>query len=1039
MAAPVPALTPPPAIEDGPAAFYDWNRDGNPIYWTSLAFDQPEQVRRYRLRLEDLDCKPWQVSEVRFYSGDERLRVGGPHHFGSAWKSAGLGEEWLAVDLGAEATLDRVVLHWLSPAAEGAIEVSGDGETWTLAAELSGASGPGVEEIVLDAPVRARHVRALMTRPSSGDGYVLSELQVFGEGGLVAEPHPLPSPADDGSLHLAGGGWRLQRDSLVEGGGEAISRVGYPDGEWIPATVPGTVLTSYVNVGALPDPNFGANELVISDAFFHADFWYRNELEAPSLAPSERAFLEIDGVNWKAEVYLNGSQVGRLEGAFAHGRFDVTEHLEPGAVNALAIRVEKPASPGAAKQHTLAHAGWNGGALGADNPSYHASIGWDWIPTIRGRNIGLWNDVRLEVTGPVTIEDPYLRTTLPLPDTSSADVHLDLKLTNMGSDPNCVVRGTFGDVAFEQAVELPGAGSVTVTLDPSTHPQLRLEAPKLWWPNGHGEPHLYDVTLEVVTADGVSDTVSFKSGVRQVTFSEVDAELDPEAPDWGPQKALHIFVNGRRVVPRGGNWGFSEAHLRYRAREYETAMRYHRDMNFTMVRNWVGQTGDDEFYEAADRNGLLVWQDFWLANPWDGPDPADEALFLGNVRDTIRRIRNHPSVALYCGRNEGHPPPSIDAGIAAAVAELHTELAYVPNSMFGLVSGGGPYGVRSREYFFTARATPKPHSELGMTSVVTGDSLELMMPEAARWPMSLHWGLHDFNLFSNQRAGDFVATVEHGYGGADDLDSWLATAQLVNYDGYRAMFEAQSRHRMGLQLWMSHPAWPSLTWQTYDYYFNPHASYFGSKKGAEPLHVQWHPITDEVEVVNYGVPGAGGLTVTAELLNLDGSAVWEHSTSVDSPYDSVVGAFELEFPDGLTPVHFIRLRLSRGAEPVSENFYWRGTEPGNYRTLRTLPEVEVVAVTRVERRGDRYALSTELENQGAAPALGVRVVAVRSETGDRVLPVHYSDNFVALMPGEARTIRTEVLAADARGEEPGIVVEGYNVAGDRSQESLEPR
>ena len=243
-----------------------------------------------------------------------------------------------------------------------------------------------------------------------------------------------------------------------------------------------------------------------------------------------------------------------------------------------------------------------------------------------------------------------------------------------------------------------------------------------------------------MTDAGVSDTKSFQSGVRQMTYSEED-------------EALHIYVNGRRVVPRGGNWGFPEANLRYRAREYDTAMRYHRDMNFTMVRNWVGQTGDDEFYEAADRHGILVWQDFWLANPLDGPDPDDEDLFMSNVQDTIRRIRNHPSVGLYCGRNEGHPPPTLDTDLAAtSIAELHPEIHYVPNSIFGTVSGGGPYGVRPREYYFTERATPKPHSELGMTSVVTLDSLRQMMPESELWPMSLHWGLHDFNLDSNQRA-----------------------------------------------------------------------------------------------------------------------------------------------------------------------------------------------------------------------------------------------------------------------------------------------
>jgi hypothetical protein len=1013
-AAAVPPPPPPPSPAGGLAGFIDWIRDANPIVWTAVTIAEPRPTRRYRLRFEDLDCRDWRVLEVRFYRGDERLRVGGPHRFGSAWRSAGLGEEWLAVDLGERATLDTLRLHWLEPAAEGLAQVSDDGVDWRTVGELSGSSG--VETVELSPPVEARHARVLMTRPSSPRGYVLSELEVLGEGGLVPLPHPQPPPGDDGGLHLAGGNWRLQRDSLATGDGGTISTVGYDDDDWIVATVPGTVLTSYANVGALPDPNFGANELAISDAFFYADFWYRTEFEGPSLAAGRRAFVELDGVNWKAEVYLNGARLGRLEGAFERGRFDVTDDLRTGAANALAVRIEKPANPGSAKQHTLASAGQNGGALGADNPSYHASIGWDWIPTIRGRNIGLWNDVRLRVTGPVTVDDPFARFTLPLPDTSSADLHLDVTLTNHGAEPvDGALRGRFGEISFEQPVELAGSSARTLTLDPSTHSQLRLEQPKLWWPNGHGEPYLYDVELELVTGDGLSDRQSFQSGVRQLTYSQED-------------EALRIFVNGRRVVPRGGNWGFPEAHLRYRGREYEAAMRYHRDMNFTMVRNWVGQTGDDEFYEAADRNGILVWQDFWLANPWDGPDPDDEALFMRNVRDTLRRIRNHASVGLYCGRNEGDPPPALDAAIATAISELHPGIRYIPNSMFGSVSGGGPYGVRPREFYFAARATPKLHSELGMTSVVTLDSLAAMIPEADRWPLSLHWGLHDFNLESNQRAEDFVAMIEQSYGGAEDLGQWLATAQLLNYDGYRAMFEAQSEHRMGLQLWMSHPAWPSLTWQTYDYYLNPHAAYFGSKKGAEPLHVQWNPLTDAVEVVNYGVADGAGLTAAAELLNLDGSVVWATKGPVDSPYDSTVSPFSLEFPEGLTPLHFVRLRLARGAETISENFYWRGLEPGDYRALRTLPKVAVQSATRVERDGDRYILHTELANRSPTPALAVRLVAVRAESGDRILPALYSDNFVPLLPGETRTLRTELLAVDARGEEPRILVEGFNVA-----------
>ena len=177
--------------------------------------------------------------------------------------------------------------------------------------------------------------------------------------------------------------------------GETLSKPGFQDQDWLVATVPATVLSSYWNAGALPDPNFGDNQLAISDSFFYADFWYRNEFAAPPLASGRHVWLNFDGINWKAEVYLNGEKIGRIEGGFMRGRFDVTGNLRSGAKNALAVRVEKNATPGSVKEKTFESPGLNGGALGADNPTYHASIGWDWIPTIRGRNTGIWAGVEL--------------------------------------------------------------------------------------------------------------------------------------------------------------------------------------------------------------------------------------------------------------------------------------------------------------------------------------------------------------------------------------------------------------------------------------------------------------------------------------------------------------------------------------------------------------------------------------------------------------------------------------------------------------------
>jgi hypothetical protein len=953
----------------------------------------------------------WQLGQVIFYHGKERVEVGGPYNFTSGWKSAGMDEEWVYVDLGTRCEFDHVKLYWIARAVEGAVQVSDDAQDWRDVVALPGGTGL-VDDLKLAQPTQGRYVRVLMTRPGSPDGYILSELEVYGRGGFTVKPKAAPAAEADGRLNLAGGSWRLQRSSLTNGAGEAISKPGYQDGEWLAATVPGTVLTSYLNVGAIPDPNFGENQLYISDSFFYSDFWYRTEFTAPAVDSGRSAWLNFDGVNWKADVYLNGEKLGRVEGGFMRGCFDVTGKLIAGSANALAVRIEKNATPGSIHQKTLQSSGKNGGGLGADDPTYHASAGWDWIPTIRGRNIGIWGAVYVTTSGAVTLEDPYVVTKLPLPDTSSAEMTIEIDLVNHQSKPvNGTLRGKFGEARFEQRVTLAGQARQTVKLGAETHPELRLKNPKLWWPAGFGEPHLYDVELVFEDSGGKTlDSKSFKAGVRQMTYNDESG-------------ALKIWVNGRRLIPHGGNWGFGESMLRYRAREYDAAVRYHREMNFNMIRNWVGQIGDNEFYEACDRHGVMVWQDFWLANPADGPNPDNNELFLSNVRDLVLRVRHHASMGLYCGRNEGIPPKPIEDGIIKALADLHPDLHYVPSSAGQTVSGGGPYSTMTPAYYFRTADT-KLHSELGAPTIPPIESMRLMMPESSLWPQNLDWGLHDFCLESAQRCAGFNAIIEDGYGGANNVEEWASLAQYVNYESYRAMFEAQSRHRMGLLLWMSHPCWPSFVWQTYDYYFEPTAAYFGCKKGSEPLHIQWDREAETIEVVNYSGGNQSGLTAQAEVLNMDGNRMGVKTATLESKEDSTSPCIKMEYPTGLTPVHFLRLTLKKGAEVVSTNFYMRGLEEGDYRAIRQLPKPKVETTTTAERKGDRWELTTQLRNSATWPALMVRLKAVREKSGDRILPAIYSDNYVALMPGESRTIVTEVNESDARGEKPAIVVAG---------------
>lgn len=1001
------------------------------IFNQSIGLKTPSYNRFYRVDFKAQNVIRWNIGGMDFYHSDNQVEIAPSHIFTSAWMSAGNEEEWVYVDLGAVCKFDQIDLYWIRRAAVGSIQVSDDAFEWKDIQDLS-ASEELTDKFRFDSPVEGRYVRVLMKEPASSEGYLMSEMEVFGRGGPVAKPKPSPAIKHNGRMDLAGGAWRVQRESLVSAEGETLSKPGFQDSNWVIATVPGTVLISYRNAGALPDPNYGDNQLMISESFFYSDFWYRNEFLVPDSYEGQHMYINFDGINWKAEVFLNGRKIGRVEGAFTRGQFDVTNILIPGQKNALAVRIIKNATPGNVKEQTALSPDKNGGALGADNPTYHASIGWDWIPTIRGRNTGIWNDVFLTISGPVTIENPFITTILPLPDTSQADVNIELTLRN--HEPKVVsgvLHGHFGEVVFKQPVTLEASAAKNIKLNPSTHPALLLQNPKLWWPAGYGDPNLYDVELRFESEDKtVSDVKSFQSGVRQMTYSEEGG-------------ILKIWINGRRFIGRGGNWGFPESNLCYRGREYDIAVRYHSDMNFTMIRNWVGQTGDDEFYEACDRHGIMVWQDFWLANPVDGPNPDDNEMFMRNVEDIVLRIRNHPSMALYVGRNEGNPPEVLDTAIRKIIPGIHPGLHYISNSAFGVVSGGGHYRALPAKFYFETRATTKLHSEMGMPNIVTYESLKKMMPDSAMWPQGRMWGLHDFCLEGAQGGEFFLKMMDINFGEINNVKDWVSLAQWRNYEGYRAMFEAQSKYRMGLLLWMSHPAWPSFVWQTYDYYFEPTAAYFACKKASEPLHIQWNPLSDTIEVVNYSAGNVTGLTASVEIRNLDGTVQWEKSASLESTEDSNVPCIKMEYPSGLTDVFFLRLKLAKGDEILSENFYWRGLDknneklPGyrfyndleesNYQALHNLPKVDLESSTRVDRKGDIWYLTTHLNNPSEHPVLMVRLKVVREKSGDRILPVLYSDNYVSLMPGEQRTIQMELEHADTRGEKPGVVITGFNI------------
>ncbi len=969
--------------------------------WT---IDLPaEPFAALRLRLDAPGIRRWNLQQWDFFQAARPVNILPSAQFCSAWMSEGAQDEWVCVDLGAEAELERVVLDWLAGPSAGTLECSTDGENWTQLAELPQGSG----EIAVQG--RGRYVR-LSGLKASESHLILSEMEVWGRGGVVPKPKPAPAPQGT-RLALEGGAWRLQRASEVSAPAEALSVVGFDAQSWLPATVPGTVTMSFFNAGAIPDQRYDDDQLQISEAYFLSDFWYRDEFDLPADWSGQELILHFDGINWKAEVYVNGSAAGHIDGGFTRASFDVGDLLKPGR-NALAVKIIKNDHPGIVKEQDRNSADVNGGSLGRDNPTMHATIGWDWIPTVRGRNIGIWNDVYLTAhAGGVTIDDVFVDTDLPLPATDYADLKPVVTLTNHGVQPKtAAVTLRYGELQISGEASLAAGETRDLVL-----PVARLERPELWWPVGYGEPHLYEVETSVRVGGVVSDTKKQFSGVREMSYTMTDGVLD-------------FFVNGRRLIGNGGNWGYPEINLSYRAREYDAAVAYHADMHFTMIRNWVGMTGDEEFWEACDRHGVMVWQDFWLANPADGPEPGDEAMFLANAEDYLRKIRHHPSLALYCGRNEGNPPASLDAGLAALVNRLHPGMQYIPHSSSGPVSGGGPYrALPPREYYTQPRGHDRFHSERGMPNVPASESLERMLGPEHRWPQDHVWGIHDFVLESAQSAATFNEMVEKAFGTPKDMQQFSEWAQWINYDGYRAIFESRSAAlRKGVQLWMSHPCWPSMVWQTYDYYLAPTAAYFGSKKGSAPIRIQWNPEAGLVEVVNNNAGDMAGLTARITFAAPDGAILAEQTATLDAPEDSTVPIT----PDfnGMNGLVLLRLTLTQGERCCAENFYaLNPADPGNLRALLELPKAAVRMQYRFRQENGEWVAVATLENRSQTPALMLRLNLVGARSGEQILPVFYEDNWVSLLPGERKELRIRCAAADTRGERPRLELSGFNL------------
>ncbi|MBO7480092.1 MAG: discoidin domain-containing protein [Bacteroidales bacterium] len=964
------------------------NGSSNVLNFSYMANLPEGKVSSLLISLGTDAAREWDFTEMNFYVNGREVSMLPSERFVSAWMPAGADGGYVTVDLGATSKFDKCVIRWAGgTSASGHIEISDNGKDFRQIAGIR----KGDSEISVHH--KGRYVRLCLDAQAA-----VSEFEVWGHGGQDFKFQE-PKTASGDTLELSRGFWRLQRASQVHERGEIVSGSSFSAEGWIPATVPGTVLTSYYNAGAIPDIRYDTDQLQLSESFFNSDFWYRDSFTLPDSFSGRNIILDFNGINWKADVFLNGRFLGSIDGAFQRGRFDVTDKV--GKENILAVLIHRNAHPGIIKEQTAITADSNGGILGADNPTFHPTIGWDWIPTVRGRNIGIWDNVYLRAEGAVTVDDGFVLCRL---EDGKAMIRPGAVVKNItGKAVDGSLRMSVGSLRMDVPVSLAPNEEREVVMDERLMPDA-----KLWWPVGYGEPYMYDVTAEFIAAGKVQGSTKFRSGLREMTYDTSNGILD-------------IFINGRRLICNGGNWGFPEINLNYRAREYDAAVAYHADMYFTMIRNWVGQTGDEEFFEACDRHGVMIWQDFWLANPVDGPDPDDNAMFMANAEDFVRRIRRHPSIALYCGRNEGYPPKVLDDGLRLLVAERHPGIIYFSSSADDYVSGHGPYRAMPVESYFSAEVgKDRLHSERGMPNVMTAESMKRMLREENQWPQNYVWGIHDYTLENAQSAATFNAMVEQHFGKARSIDEFTKWAQLVNYDGYRAMYESRSWNRKGLIIWMSHSCWPSMVWQTYDYYLAPTAAYFGAKKGSAPIRIQWNPVRGAVEVVNNSYGNVTGAVADIGIYTYDGKCIFTRSDEISVADDSTLPLAPLAVDSTkISGPHYLKLTLSKAGETLADNFYIHSAD-GDLKVLKTLPKTTVDMESVFTKVGDEWVGEVKFDNTGSTPALMIQL-DLRAG-GRQVLPVLYEDNWFSLLPGESKTVTIRCKDLDTNGNQPELKV-----------------
>jgi exo-1,4-beta-D-glucosaminidase len=862
-------------------------------------------------------------------------------------------------------------------------------------------------------------------------------------------------PRPETSLALRGG-WNLQSSCRVEAKGEVVSTPAFQPKDWYAVTVPTTVVAALVKQRVYPDPFFGTNLRSFPgvtypiganfsnipmqpDSPFIVPWWYRKEFVLPASFKGKTIWLNFGGINYRANIWLNGKQLAKSEdaaGAWRTYEFDITDHAVLGKPNVLAVQVFSPTDTDLAITFV------------------------DWNPAPPDKNMGLFRDVDITSSGPVAVRYPTVVSKVDSPANDKA--HLTVTALLKNAAPHLVkgtLKGQIEKTEFSQEVELGPGESKDVTFTSEQFPQLNIDHPRLWWPAQMGKPERYSLSLEFNLDGEISDHAETKFGIRQVKSEVLSANR-------------RLFsINGKNVLIRGGGWS-PDMMLREDPQRLRDEFRYVQDMGLNTVR-LEGKLETRELFDLADERGILLIAGWCCCDHWEHwPNwkPQDFAIAEQSLRDQIYRLRGHPSLLAWMNGSDNPPPPDVEQTYLKVEKDLQWTNPVVSSATAKLagfsgesgVKMTGPYEYVAPSYWQTDKTDSARQCNQGGCGGAYGfntetsmgpavppiESIRAMVGKDHLWPIDDIWNYHagggafkDIHVFTD--------ALNARFGLATSAEDYAVKAQLQTYEGIRAMYEAYSRNKYtstGVIQWMLNNAWPSMIWHLYDYYLRPGGGYFGAKKAMEALHPVYGYDDRSVWLVSSKYEDAKGLKLTAQVLNLDMSERFSKEVALDAVADSTNKILALPEIDGLSPTYFLVLRLQDSSgKLVGSNLYWLSSKPetldweksnwyttptasyADYTALSQLPKVKLKVTDRTERKGEEAITHVTLENPSKSLAFFVRLKVDKGKGGDEILPVFWQDNYISLLPGEKREVTATYRAQELGASQPAVEVSGWNV------------